>query len=160
MYKKQLIKTALFSSPIIAAFELSPAFFLNEEPHLNFFVGVVILTIITLMLWSFNIFILSVFEIKNTEIVEELIKAGANLNVVGINGFTPILLASHEGYNDIVKKLIQANVDLDTRDDFGDSVLIIESRKYINVLKFSSNNLLSCSFYSLEYINDKGCKTI
>ena len=67
MYKKQLIKTALFSSPIIAAFELSPAFFLNEESDLNFFIGVFILTIITLVLWSFNIFILSVFEIKNTE---------------------------------------------------------------------------------------------
>ena len=67
MYKKQLYKIALFSSPIMAAFELSPAFFLNEEPHLNFFVGVVVLTFITLMLWSFNIFILSVFEIKSTE---------------------------------------------------------------------------------------------
>ncbi len=66
MYKKQLYKTALLSSPIVAAFELSPVFFLNDEPHLNFFVGVVILTFITLMLWSFNIFILSVFEIKST----------------------------------------------------------------------------------------------
>lgn len=67
MYKKQLIKTALFSSPIMAAFELTPAFFLNEEPHLHFFVGMFILTIITLLLWSFNIYILSICEIGNAK---------------------------------------------------------------------------------------------
>jgi two-component system, LytTR family, sensor kinase len=67
MYNKQLIKTALFSSPIMAAFELSPAFFLNEEPTLHFFVGVAVLTIVTIILWVFNIYIFSVFEVRHVE---------------------------------------------------------------------------------------------
>ncbi len=67
MYRKQLYKTALFSSPIMAAFELSPVFFLNDEPHSHFFVGTAILTFITLVLWFFNIYLLSIFGIKHAE---------------------------------------------------------------------------------------------
>jgi len=67
MHKKQLYRTALFSSPIMAAFELSPVFFLNDEPYSHFFVGMVILTFITLALWFFNIYFLSIFGIKHTE---------------------------------------------------------------------------------------------
>ena len=67
MYKKQLYKTALFSSPIMAAFELSSVFFLNDEPYSHFFVGMVILTVISLVLWFFNIYSLSIFGIKHSE---------------------------------------------------------------------------------------------
>jgi two-component system, LytTR family, sensor kinase len=67
MYKKQLYKTALFSSPIMAAFELSPVFFLNDEPYSHFFLGIVILTFITLVLWFFNIYFLSTFKTKHAE---------------------------------------------------------------------------------------------
>lgn len=67
MYKKQLYKTALFSSPIMAVFELSPVFFLNNEPYSHFFVGMVMLTLNTLVLWFFNIYILSIFGAKHNE---------------------------------------------------------------------------------------------
>jgi len=67
MYKKQLYKTAWISSPIMAAFELSPVFFLANEPYSLFFAGMVTLTFITLVLWFFNIYFLSIFEIKHTE---------------------------------------------------------------------------------------------
>jgi len=67
MYKKQLYKTALISSPIMAAFELSPAFFLNDVPLFYFFVGMGLMTIITVLLWFFNIYILSLFEAIHIE---------------------------------------------------------------------------------------------
>jgi len=51
----------------MAAFELSPVFFLFDEPHYHFFVGMAILTFITLVLWFFNIYFLSIYEIKHTE---------------------------------------------------------------------------------------------
>jgi two-component system, LytTR family, sensor kinase len=62
MNKRQLYKTALFSSPIIAAFELSPIFFLYKEPILHFFAAAAGLTLITFVLWSLNINMLSAFE--------------------------------------------------------------------------------------------------
>jgi len=64
MYKKQLLKIALISSPIMVVFELSPVFYLNHDPLPFFFIGVAILTFFTLLLWSFNIYLLSVFETK------------------------------------------------------------------------------------------------
>lgn len=68
MYKKQpLYRTALFSSPIMAAFELSPAFFINGESLKHFLAGMVLLTVITLLLWIFNIYILLLFEDKRIE---------------------------------------------------------------------------------------------
>ena len=64
MYKNQLFKIALISSPIMAAFELSPAFFLNGDSPFEFLVGVAIITFITLVLWLFNIYILLASEKK------------------------------------------------------------------------------------------------
>jgi two-component system, LytTR family, sensor kinase len=62
MYKKQLYKTALISSPIMAAFELSPVFFLKEDNLAYFLVGVSFMTLVTLLLWFFNVYIRSMFE--------------------------------------------------------------------------------------------------
>ncbi|MGE0077327.1 MAG: sensor histidine kinase [Bacteroidales bacterium] len=67
MNKKQLIKTAFISSPIMAAFELSPAFFLNDDSPISFLGGVFVVTFITLLLWFFNIYIYSVFEEKQVK---------------------------------------------------------------------------------------------
>lgn len=48
----------------MAAFELSPAFFLNGDSPFEFLVGVAIITFITLVLWLFNIYILLASEKK------------------------------------------------------------------------------------------------
>lgn len=67
MYRNQLYRTALVSSPIMAAFELSPAFFLNGDTPFQFLLGVSIITFITLVLWLFNIYVLLAFEKKRTD---------------------------------------------------------------------------------------------
>lgn len=46
----------------MAAFELSPAFFLNGDTSFEFLAGVAIITFITLVLWLFNIYLLLAFE--------------------------------------------------------------------------------------------------
>jgi hypothetical protein len=67
MYKNQLYRTALISSPIMAAFELSPVFFLNGDSQFEFLLGVIVITFITLFLWFFNIYILLAFEKKQDD---------------------------------------------------------------------------------------------
>jgi LytS/YehU family sensor histidine kinase len=49
----------------MAAFELSPAFFLNDDPPVRFFAGFAVLTFITLLFWYFNIYIYSVSDGKD-----------------------------------------------------------------------------------------------
>lgn len=48
----------------MAAFELSPAFFLTGDTKFSFLFAVIMVTMITVVLWSFNIYILLAFEEK------------------------------------------------------------------------------------------------
>jgi ankyrin repeat protein len=48
----------------------------------------------------------------HTEIVELLIRAGANVNLSDRSGFTPIASAAYAGYGDIVRRLIDAGADI------------------------------------------------
>lgn len=66
MYKKQLYKIALISSPMLALFALSPAFMLTETPksYLIFFLSFIFSLIIILTIWKVNISIISSLELK------------------------------------------------------------------------------------------------
>jgi two-component system, LytTR family, sensor kinase len=66
MYKKQLNRIALISSPILALFELSPIFMLTQRPrsYLIFILGFVVALSIILIVWWVNIRILLSFESK------------------------------------------------------------------------------------------------
>jgi two-component system, LytTR family, sensor kinase len=64
MYKKQLYKIALLSSPIIAAFEITPIFFLTKQPQNGFLYGMIGFTILTFIIWLPNIFVVSLQESK------------------------------------------------------------------------------------------------
>jgi ankyrin repeat protein len=48
----------------------------------------------------------------HTEIVELLIRAGANVNLSDRSGFTPIASAAYAGYGDIVRLLVDAGADI------------------------------------------------
>ena len=54
-------------------------------------------------------------ELKNKEIVELLVKAGAHVNIHNIVGITPLHIASRNGYNDIVKFLLSVGADVEAR---------------------------------------------
>lgn len=66
MYKKQLYKIALSSSPTLALFALSPAFMLTETPKsfLIFILSFIVALMIILVVWEVNIIIISTFELK------------------------------------------------------------------------------------------------
>lgn len=51
-------------------------------------------------------------QTQQVDIVLDLIRAGADVNFSGTNTSTPLILASHNGYQNIVKILIDNNVDL------------------------------------------------
>ncbi len=58
MYKNKLYKTAFLSSPIMAAFELSPMFFLQSQEYpLNFWFSLTTLTILAMVIWGLNIYV-------------------------------------------------------------------------------------------------------
>jgi two-component system, LytTR family, sensor kinase len=62
MYKKQLFKTALISSPLMAAFEISPVFFLYKQEDYKFLQGMIAMTLISFIIWMINIVILNYSE--------------------------------------------------------------------------------------------------
>jgi two-component system, LytTR family, sensor kinase len=63
MNKKQLFKTALISSPIMAAFEISPAFFLvSDHTSFKFWYTLLIFTVLSFVFWALNILLLSIEE--------------------------------------------------------------------------------------------------
>jgi len=64
MYKKQLYKVALISSPIMAVYAFLPLLILYTLPLSTFVGGVSLLTLNMLVHWWMNIFILSIFENK------------------------------------------------------------------------------------------------
>lgn len=67
MNKKQLFKTAIISSPIMAAFEISPVFFLlSNEPRYKFGEMLVVLTLFSLVIWTLNIQLITVKETKRS----------------------------------------------------------------------------------------------
>lgn len=62
MYKNKLYRTALLSSPIMAAFELSPIFFLQtHEYQLNFWGSFATMTILTVITWGVNIYVINIW---------------------------------------------------------------------------------------------------
>ena len=62
MYKNKLYRTALISSPIMAAFELSPIFFLQAYGHpLNFWFSLTTFTILTMSMWGVNIYVINIW---------------------------------------------------------------------------------------------------
>lgn len=65
MYHKQLYKTAIVSSPIIALYGIAPVIFITKfydvqmNPQGSFLEGWLMLTIITLLIWSINFYVIS-----------------------------------------------------------------------------------------------------
>jgi len=62
MYKNKLYRTALLSSPIMAAFELSPIFFLQTYGYpLNFWFSFATMTILSVVIWGVNIYVMNIW---------------------------------------------------------------------------------------------------
>jgi two-component system, LytTR family, sensor kinase len=62
MYKNKLYRTALLSSPIMAAFELSPIFFLHAHRYpMNFWFVLAAMTMMTMVIWGVNIYVVRIW---------------------------------------------------------------------------------------------------
>ena len=65
MNKNQLFRTALISSPIMAAFEISPVpFLVSSHTSFNFWYALLGLTLLSLVIWVLNILLISIEESK------------------------------------------------------------------------------------------------
>jgi two-component system, LytTR family, sensor kinase len=73
MYKMQLYKTAILSSPIMGAFELSPIFLLVKQPYPDFWLGLLFLSTLTFIIWLLNIYVIHIQESRKTKTVERYI---------------------------------------------------------------------------------------
>lgn len=67
MDKRKLFETALISSPIMAAFEISPAFFLvSSQTSFKFWYALLVFTLLSLVIWVLNILLISFEESKKS----------------------------------------------------------------------------------------------
>jgi len=76
--------------------------------------------------WDKNRFytpLLLAVEDSDIEIIDELVKLGADVNVKDDNGKTALMDAAHEGEIDVVETLIKYNVDVSLTDRSGFSAL-------------------------------------
>ncbi len=64
MHKKDLFKIALISSPIMAAFEISPVYFFMEQAELEFWHALLVFTLLSLVIWVINILLITIKEAK------------------------------------------------------------------------------------------------
>ena len=60
---------------------------------------------------------------KGNAFVEVFIASGCNINRVDTDGLTPLMVAAHEGREEVVEKLILAGVDVRRQDKHGDTAL-------------------------------------
>ena len=59
------------------------------------------------------------------DVVEELLKAGANVNLHGKGGATPLMRAAVGAHSEIVELLLKSGADVNSRDDRGRTPLIL-----------------------------------
>lgn len=64
-----------------------------------------------------------------TDIVDELLKYKAHVNLASFNGTTPLIAASSAGHNDIVVKLLKTSANIDATDRRGFSALMYAAAK-------------------------------
>jgi tetratricopeptide (TPR) repeat protein len=72
----------------------------------------------------------------NVEVVELLLKAGADIEAKDDFGLTPISLAAWRGHTEVVKLLLKARADIEVKDDFGlTPISLAASRGHVEVAK-------------------------
>ncbi|KFN01788.1 ankyrin repeat family protein [Bacillus clarus] len=72
----------------------------------------------------------------DTETAMKLIKDGANINVEGDKGETPLLAATYQNHVETVKALISAGADIEIQDDKQNSPLLYASKEgYTDIVK-------------------------
>ena len=56
-------------------------------------------------------------------LVEALLASGCNMNCVNVTGYTPLMVATEEGHEEVLKKLILAGANIGMQDARGDTAL-------------------------------------
>ena len=80
--------------------------------------------------------------------VKELIASGADMNLQNKCGETALILATKEGYFNIVKELVEAGADVNLKDDYGMTALILSRW----------SKCLSRCFETEKYLKQNGAK--
>ncbi|MDM5187035.1 ankyrin repeat domain-containing protein [Bacillus sp. DX4.1] len=74
----------------------------------------------------------------DTETVLKLIKDGANINVIGEQGETPIMAATYHNHMETVKALIEAGADIQLQDKNKDNPFLYASAEgYLEIVKLT-----------------------
>lgn len=97
--------------------------------------------------------IVSAMQGRKNELVE-LIDAGVDINFIGNNGYTALMLAAVNGHEDIVEYLIKAGADIAIENEFGFTALDLAKRKNYLTIQLMLNEQMckSVKNISLESI--------
>ena len=60
---------------------------------------------------------------ENLDAIKSLIKVGADIDIIGYGGITPLMLAAGNGHLNIVKFLVEAGANIDAIGQHGDTAL-------------------------------------
>jgi len=92
-------------------------------------------------------------ESNNLKMVKELIKAGANLDILDNIGNTALILASYRNNIEIAKELIKAGANVNSQDKYGSTALIYAS--YKNNIEITKELIKAGADWNLKnYDND------
>lgn len=96
-------------------------------------------------------FLLIVKEFYETEIIEDFIKLGGNVNTVTKQGLTPLMIASqHRSSPDVIELLLQYGADINYQDNYG----------YTAIMKLLEHPQLSMRKYVLRTLINNGSDLI
>ncbi len=91
-----------------------------------------------------------------TDIVQALIKAGADKDATNNSGETPMHYAAREGRTDIVQALIEAGADKEAKTNYGETALdsVYRSLTYGELEGAENDQLIQTALY----LKERGCK--
>ena len=82
-----------------------------------------------------DIYLIKAIKYGYTEIVEMLLKAGANVNVTNEYGDTALMLAVGGGHTEIVRMLIQRRADVNAKTNSGNTALNFGHTDIVRMLR-------------------------
>jgi len=104
------------------------------------------------ILWNLEKGLLHAAQVGGALEIQLLLNTGVNINIININGWSPLLIACKNNTSDTVKLLIESGADLNFADPSGTTALMIATRDQ----NFEIVDVLCGKRVNLDHQNSQG----